>query len=590
MRAEEKRLFLAGLLLGLLLSRALRALLSTLFYESLVTLRLNGTAAWTLVLLAPLVAAALRAHPRAPLLVGALASAALPLARFTDAYVPVAAVATGTLLFGVALLGRALAAVLAGLALDAALLLLGRGHDVTLEGAGIWLAALAAAALVAAVWRSDPPPGDLPASPMPGLAGVGLAALFAVEWAFLASPYAAARWHGLPAWGAAFASLFGLVVGATRLRRAGAWLYAAGALALVDVALVRSPFAPLSLALAQASLGAAGARLGPALGRAWGAGAFGAALAGLLFVLLFFRSPLGLSEWGVVVPGLALVALLAALPAPRPVRAPRAAGGLASALVVALVLVAALAPTAMAPPPEGRELRVASWNVHQAFGNRGALDPGIYAEVLRGLDPDIVVLQESDTARLSSGGVDIVAYLAHALGMEAAYGRSGVAILTRLPLAQAEPLDQTRDREWFLEAGLATSNGTLWIHGVHLGRDRALRMEQAQEILDAAALREGPKILAGDFNSCPTGACFGGRPSEPVYDTLTARYTDAWVAAGHDRADPAGNTHPTRAPSRRIDLVLVEGLEVLESGPVLDERTRLASDHLPNFAILRLPE
>lgn len=588
-REEEQRFFL-GLLLGLLLARALRALLSTLFYESLATLRLNESAFWILVLLAPALAPFLgrRAQLLAVALAG-LATSALALTRFTGWYVPLAALASAAGLLALAR-AAAFAGALAGLALDGALLVL--GHSV--EPSTLLLPLAAAAAAAALAWRLP-----LPTEARPGwLGGGALAALLAVELAFLASPYAASRWVGAPAWLAAAASGLGLVVGAARLRRAGGWLWAVGALALADVALLRSPLAWLSLGLVQAALGAAGARLAPSLATVRGAGAFAVVFAGLAFVLLYFRDPLGLREWGGVVP---LLALLAAAPAaraarPHPARAPaarRRGGAVAAAALLVATAVAAATPAPIAQP-RGDEIVLVSWNVHQAFGNRGALDPWIYADVLRSVQPDIVVLQESDTARLSSGGVDIVRFLAHELDMHAAYGRAGPAVLSRFPFAD-EP--RPPEEDWTFEAALDVRGETLWVHGVHLARGRFPEERERQvEALVSEAPR-GPHVVAGDLNMCPTTNCRGfgnaqpsGNSSEPhpLFGRLLTRYEDAWVAAGNHVDDPAGFTHSALRPVRRIDHILVEEVEVLEVRVLLDERTRAASDHLPVLARIRL--
>lgn len=83
---------------------------------------------------------------------------------------------------------------------------------------------------------------------------------------------------------------------------------------------------------------------------------------------------------------------------PRPPRARARSGATTAALLVAASAVAAALPAPI-DPPSGDRIRVVAWNVHQAFGNRGALDPEIYAEVLRDLDADIIMLQESDGDR-----------------------------------------------------------------------------------------------------------------------------------------------------------------------------------------------
>lgn len=549
----------------------MRALLSTAFYESLITLRLNESAGWTAALLASALAAFLgRRGMLLALGTAGLASATLSVARFTDVYLPLASVATGAALAALPLVARhagGAAGLLAGLAIDGAILAAADSHDLTLV---LWGALVAIAIALGALKLAS---GLAPAPPARGglVRGAAFGALLALEIAFLASPFAAARWLGIPVWLATLAGLGGLALGAMIAPRWPVWVL--GALGLIDVALMLTPVRALSLALLQIAIGAAGARLGLGVGARGGSIAFAATLAPLLFVLLYFRSPLGISEWGAIVPLLAVLALAPALRFPRAHRHRSRATALA---LVVLTIVAAI-PTPLADAREGREITLVTWNVHQGFGNRGALDPDIYVVALRDLDPDVVLLQESDTARLSSGGLDIVRYLADALGMRAAYGRGGPAILSRLPFQEGIEM---RDAEWMFEAAVEIDGTTLWLQSVHFGRDQASRLAQA----NAVASAEGaPRILAGDFNF------FAGLAGNPPHDIIDARYDDAWVEAGRARDDPNGYTFTTGDPRRRIDIIWLDGVEVISIDRVFDDRTRMGSDHIPVVARLRVP-
>lgn len=582
MDKEDERRFWLALVLGLLLARALRALFSTLFYESLATFRLNHTAWWMLVLLAPAISPLVRGRglPIVVALAGA-ATSLLPLTRFGPWHVPAAALATAAGLVALARVAG-IAGALAGLTLDGAILVLGA----SLEPSSILLPiGLAIAALALALRARAPAPPA--AAPTPGwVAGAAAATLLVVELAFLASPYAASRWLGTPAWVAAAAGGLGLVVGATRLRRAGRWIWVAGALALVDVALARSPLAPLSLGLVQAALGVAAARLAKALPTRGGALAFALTLAPLSFVLLYFRSPLGIGEWEILVPLLAVLAAVPAASGSRPATTSRPRiGAPIAAFLLAASAIAAATPAPIDPPRED-VLVVVTWNVHQAFGNRGALDPHIYAEVLERIDADVIFLQESDTARLSSGHVDIVQWLARELRMHAAYGASGAAILSRHPLSD---MPRPPDDDWTFEVALDVDGTTLWARSVHLAIARlGNRSAQIDELL--ADPHSAPHLVAGDLNLC--ARCRGMAPAaeglNPQYAALVTRYTDAWVAAGHAVDDPAGGTFRLPNAHRRVDHILVEGLDPIEAYVVRDERARLASDHLPVVATFRL--
>ena len=130
----------------------------------------------------------------------------------------------------------------------------------------------------------------------------------------------------------------------------------------------------------------------------------------------------------------------------------------------------------------------------------------------------------------------------------------------------------------------------MWLFGVHLGLPLEDRLAQLDALLAQAATREGPVILAGDFNSSPTGDCpDADDPPDDAYARLVARYDDAWVAAGNDANATAGYTYEALAPIERIDYVLVQDLDVVAVERLLDARVLAASDHTPVVATLRLP-
>lgn len=576
--ALRTRGFWAGLALGVLLATALRAFLPSVFYLSLATLRLNGTAAWTLVLLAPLAAPWVR-RSRWPALVAGLAVAALPFARFTPAWVPVAALASAAALLAFARLPRpGLVGALVGLALSGLALLVGRSHDPMLQPWGTPVA-LGLAAL--ALPRLGHEETDAPRVPE----GAAWGALLVVQVAFLASPFALGCRLGVEPWLAGAASFVGLLVGSTLLRRAPWWLLAAlAAWGLLDLALVpNGAFGPVPLAALQVALGAAAARLAPP----HGAG-FGPVATGALFVVLFFGDPMGRRVWTTLVPLLCAAPLaLLALRRPSP-REPLVRGRLVAPALLGLLLI----PLAPAPVPvephEGDAFTVVNWNVHQGHGNRGALDPRTYADELRALRPDVVVLQESSTTTLSSGGLDVLRYLAEETGLHVVAAASGGAILSRFPVAADWRGHDAPLGAYAVAVPLDVHGQTVWVQGVHLARNSAERRLQVEDALRLANATPGPRILAGDLNSCPAETCFGGRPSDRMHDLLDVVYQDSWSAL-HDPDDPAGYTHPAWEPRRRIDVVMVRGLDVLESRPVRDERSLHGSDHLPVLARLRLP-
>jgi endonuclease/exonuclease/phosphatase family metal-dependent hydrolase len=227
----------------------------------------------------------------------------------------------------------------------------------------------------------------------------------------------------------------------------------------------------------------------------------------------------------------------------------------------------------------------------------GKLDVERIARVIARARPDVVALQELDVGRARTGAMDQAHLIARYLEMEFHFHpalhieeeRYGDAILTHLPqrLVKAGPLPGVASKP------LLEPRGALWVaielHGreiqvinTHLGLHPRERMAQVAALLGKDWLsheqcRE-PVILCGDFNALP---------SSPVCRRLGGRLKDVHTEAQHHR--PKG-TFSGRFPTVRIDHVFispglgVSGIEVHGS-----ELARVASDHLPLVAELRLP-
>ena len=91
------------------------------------------------------------------------------------------------------------------------------------------------------------------------------------------------------------------------------------------------------------------------------------------------------------------------------------------------------------------------------------------------------------------------------------------------------------------------------------------RVASADAILDMLqAFGPGPVVAMGDFNDVP---------GSTTWTRLMTVFTDTWAAVG--RGD--GFTIPVEAPTKRIDWILVRGLEPVSAEVLKSD----ASDHLP---------
>jgi endonuclease/exonuclease/phosphatase family metal-dependent hydrolase len=225
-------------------------------------------------------------------------------------------------------------------------------------------------------------------------------------------------------------------------------------------------------------------------------------------------------------------------------------------------------------------VRLLSYNVRSLRDDKMAV-----AAVIRACEPDVVCIQEaprffrwrtkcSELARKS--GLFVVTG-GRTAGAMLLLARIGVDVEAKhdVLLSKRPKLHQRG-----LAVGVLRVNGArVAVASMHLDLDAAERRKHVDEVfthmdrLSAGA----PIILAGDVNETP---------GEPAWQALTARLTDAYVAA------PSGEefTYSARNPNRRIDGIFVDPtITVLSCGVPDVPGVEQASDHRPLLAELRLP-
>ncbi len=263
-------------------------------------------------------------------------------------------------------------------------------------------------------------------------------------------------------------------------------------------------------------------------------------------------------------------------------------------LAAAAVAVTPAAAVAQKPRAPGREVTVATYNIHHGAGVDDRLDlERIASEIERG-GAQIVGLQEVDrhwSAR--SDFVDQAGWLADRLGMRVVYGANldreplepgqprrqyGTAILSSYPILRHRntylPRPQGGEQRGLLEATRNVRGVHVRVANTHLQHNSAFeRAAQTERIMQLLADSRNPVVLMGDLNA---------RPGAPELAPLWRRLTDAWTRAGTDD----GFTYPAQAPAHRIDYVLVTPDVDVESAAVLPSP---AADHLQLVAALALP-
>ena len=202
-------------------------------------------------------------------------------------------------------------------------------------------------------------------------------------------------------------------------------------------------------------------------------------------------------------------------------------------------------------------MRIATYNIQS-----GRAGVERVADVLRATRADVLALTEVRRPHLR--------LLARVLGMHATLGRTyrfrgfGNAILSREPHRRVKHVRFARTRGHQPRAMLAVRlDSGLTVAVTHLGLTPFERLRHAKQLMAELADVADPIVLGGDLNDQPSGAAVA---------LLLKRFDDAFAGI----TEPSF-THPADSPLRRIDYVLVSGLEI-EGAAVLPT---IASDHLP---------
>ncbi|TCO60879.1 endonuclease/exonuclease/phosphatase family protein [Actinocrispum wychmicini] len=202
---------------------------------------------------------------------------------------------------------------------------------------------------------------------------------------------------------------------------------------------------------------------------------------------------------------------------------------------VATMVSAATSPT-VAATPDGRSVRLATFNIYGNVGHQGRADwvPDAVDEVLRPA-PTALALQEAcrnqaqEFADRLGGRMEFLTLMPHRCDNGADFGdavvyrgpANGTAVRRILP-----GLDEEDEPRGLICVPLRPHGRPMMFCSVHLSLDPGRRLAQTTVLADAEAGRRpdtpplgewGQVVLAGDFNAEPTS-----RELDPLYDTIGA--------------------------------------------------------------------
>ncbi len=236
--------------------------------------------------------------------------------------------------------------------------------------------------------------------------------------------------------------------------------------------------------------------------------------------------------------------------------------------------------TERVPPPAGERssLVVMTLNMQQANDDSGEKAYLRQLEVIRRVAPDILALQESDSARVSLNNNDYVRYFASKLGYFSYYGPTpvsgtyGTAILSRFPLENPRTVFSYSDQDEIGTAVVEVEVGgrRVRVYNVHpAGSDTAM-MAFAEMLL--ADSKDAETVIAlGDYNL---------RESQAAYRRIDAVFQNAWMSV-YPTGVSAGGLD--MSGDKRIDHIFVSPHLVVRNAVYLPPPDS-ATDHPAHWA------
>jgi endonuclease/exonuclease/phosphatase family metal-dependent hydrolase len=225
-------------------------------------------------------------------------------------------------------------------------------------------------------------------------------------------------------------------------------------------------------------------------------------------------------------------------------------------------------------------VRIATWNIRGGVGLDGRFDLDRIVGLIKPVQPDVVALQEVDSRRAAHAHEHPFVYLRQALGEHAVEAKSiigsdgeyGQLLISRWPLSEIRIHDisvERREPRRAIEAQVHAPSGTLRMIATHLGLTFRERDNQARTLVDLARSSPLTTVMMGDFNDW----IWRGSVQNAVNRELPGR---TWV-----------RTFPSFLPMIRLDRIYCRPREALLRSWT-DRAARLASDHLPVFADIRI--
>jgi endonuclease/exonuclease/phosphatase family metal-dependent hydrolase len=221
------------------------------------------------------------------------------------------------------------------------------------------------------------------------------------------------------------------------------------------------------------------------------------------------------------------------------------------------------------PSGDAVSVRLLTYNIAQGMNDVDVKNYDGQLELIRGIDADIIGLQE--TSKIA-GNSDVVRYFADKLnlysyfGPKGVTGTTGVALLSKYPIENPRTIyhyseDADRKQTATIEAEITVGSRTFTVYVTHTYGRTSAKMILQNDILDASSGKSNV-VFMGDFNF---------RPFTEPYNLTTAVLNDSWWVKW-----PTGVNNLGENNSRQIDhIFLSPGTSVTDCEYITDPQ----SDH-----------
>ena len=228
--------------------------------------------------------------------------------------------------------------------------------------------------------------------------------------------------------------------------------------------------------------------------------------------------------------------------------------------------------------PNKASLIVMTYNIQEANDGFGERSYERQLALIQKVSPDILALQESDSARISLNNNDYVRYYADKLGYYSYYGPTtvmgtfGTAILSKYPLQNTRSVFTFSDTDEIgsAEAEIEVNGRRFTIYDVHPDGSDIAKLTFVNNLIERS--HEKSNVIAlGDYNL---------RDYEEPYQRMAGVYVNAWMSVypskiGADGMDMSGEN--------RIDHIFIStSLKVRDAFYILPPTS--ATDHPVHWA------